>query len=88
MSKYLISTTETYRVDTEAEVNMLIEEAKKSPKFELTKYNCTKKEKKVKGEVEDEWLRVVLTKTFTDEKEPCFQFDVIYLTEEQEFNIE
>lgn len=50
MSKYLIKTTEQYRVDTETEVTNLIEEAKSSKIYELKQYNSKKKEvvKKVK----------------------------------------
>ena len=35
MSKHLISTVETYRVDSEAEAAALIEEAKQSHKYTL-----------------------------------------------------
>ena len=68
--KYLIKSVDTYRVESEGEAKQLIEAAKKDSNFELTKYaseyKCTKK----KGEVEDEWYRVTLTKEFTSEKEP------------------
>lgn len=67
---YLISTTEIYRVDTEAEAAELINEAKKDPNFILAKYSTTKKERKSKGEVIDEWFNVNLVKKFDDEKEP------------------
>lgn len=66
--KYLIETTEIYRVDTEHEADILLEEAKASG--DLNKYSCTYKEKKSKGEVLESWYRVSLTKHFTDEKEP------------------
>ena len=39
MSKYLITTTEIYRVDDEIEVQNLIEEAKHDPMYNLVKYN-------------------------------------------------
>ena len=70
MSKYLISTVETYRVDSENEVNQLIEEAKQNGNFELTKHTVQKKQKTVKGVVEDEWYRVIFNKVFDNEKEP------------------
>ena len=70
MSKYLISTVETYRVDSENEVNQLIEEAKQNGNFELTKHTVQKKQKMVKGVVEDEWFRVTFNKVFDNEKEP------------------
>lgn len=66
--KYLIDVTETYRVDTEHEADVLLEEAKISG--DLNKYSCVYKEKKSKGEVLESWYRVSLTKHFTDEKEP------------------
>ena len=68
MSKYLISTVEIYRADSEDEANILIDEAKKEGV--LTKYSCDYKEKKTKGEIVDSWYKVTLTKNFTDEKEP------------------
>lgn len=78
MSKYLISVTETYRVDTEAEAAVLIDEAKKDNKYDLKKYTSQKKERKQKGEVADEWHQVVLTKIFDDEKEPIGAASVEY----------
>lgn len=78
MSKYLISVTETYRVDSEAEAAVLIDEAKKDNKYDLKKYTSQKKEKKQKGEVVDEWHQVVLTKIFDDEKEPIGAASVEY----------
>ena len=69
--KYLVEVTETYRVDTEREAAILIEEAKSSQKkYSLVKYSSVQKERKQKGEVIDSWYRVSLTKKFTDEKEP------------------
>ena len=37
--KYLLTTTETYRVSTEAEVNNLINSAKEDTHFVLSKYS-------------------------------------------------
>lgn len=74
--KYLISTVETYRVDTEHEANSIIEEAKETG--DLTKYSCVYKERKQKGEIIDSWYKVTLTKTFTDEKEPERNVNVFY----------
>lgn len=85
MSKHLISTVETYRVDSEAEAAALIEEAKKSHQFTLSKYSSVYKERKQKGEVIDAWHRVSLTKTFDDEKEPISYVEVIYDTEGSAF---
>ena len=85
MSKHLISTVETYRVDTEAEAAELIEEAKKSHKFTLAKYSSVYKERKQKGEVADAWHRVSLTKIFDDEKDPIGYVSIDYDTEGSAF---
>ena len=65
---YLIETTEVYRVESENDAKELIEQAKR--KSVVAKYSCLYKEKKVKGEVEDSWYHVVITKKWTSEKEP------------------
>ena len=69
--KFLISTTEVHRVDTENEAVMLIEDAKKDGNFILTKYSTEHKEKKV-----------TLTKRFTDIKEPSVQTTITYDAED------
>lgn len=78
MAKYLITTTETYRVDTEAEATDLINNAKNDTNYVLTKYSTTKRERKQKGEIVDEWYRVSLVKNFNDEKEPDGYIEVHY----------
>lgn len=78
MSRYLIKTTEVYRCDSENEANMLIEEAKKSGKYTVTKSSSEIRTMKQKGEVVDEWRRVTITKAFTDEKEPLTQIYAYY----------
>ena len=78
MAKYLITTTEIYRVDDEIEVQNLIEEAKHDPMCTLIKYNREYKEKKSKGEVVDEWYKVTLVKSFNDEKEPERRINISY----------
>ncbi len=69
MSKYLVSTIETYRVDTEAEAAKAIEEAKNDNSYVLGKYTSEHKERKSKGEVIDEYWKLSLTKLFNDIKE-------------------
>lgn len=69
MAKYLISTVETYRVDTEAEATKTIEEAKNDSSYILGKYTSEHKERKSKGEVIDEYWKLALTKIFNDIKE-------------------
>ena len=76
--RYLISTTETYRVASEEDVEALIAEAKGANSYELAKYTREYKEKKSKGEVVDAWYKVTLTKKFTDEKEPDRSIEVNY----------
>lgn len=69
MSKYLVSTVETYRVDTEAEATKAIEEAKNDDAYVLGKYTSEHKTRKLKGEVVDEYWKLSLTKLFNDIKE-------------------
>lgn len=76
--KYLLNTTEIYRVDTETEATELINEAKNDGNYILSKYSSVKREQKAKGEVIDEWYKVTLVKTFNAEKEPEVMVDVIY----------
>lgn len=82
MSKFLLKVDETYRADTEAEAAQIINDAKKDSRFTLSKYSSVKRERKQKGEVVDEWIRVSLTKTFDDEKEPVNQVNVSYDVED------
>lgn len=79
--KYLISTVETYRVDTESEAKALIEAAKSNGTYALAKYTCIYKERTQKGEVIDSYYKVTLTKKIDDEKEPCSNIAVNYVTE-------
>lgn len=78
MARYLIQTTEVYRVDSEAEAKALIEEAKDEDISNLKKYNCEYKNQKAKGEIVQEWYRVTLTKSFADEKEPAESVSINY----------
>ena len=79
--KYLVTVSETYRIDNKDEVSAFIEAAKNGSNFELKKYNCEYKEKKIKGEVVDAWYRVTLVKSFNDEKEPDNIIEVNYEVE-------
>ena len=76
--KYLISTVETYRVDTESEATQLIEDAKSGNKFTLSKYNRERKDIKEKGEIVGEYYKVSLTKVFNDIKDPVVETTVAY----------
>ena len=81
MSTFLIKVTEQYRCGTESEARQLIEEAKKDHKYTVTKSSSEIKVQKQKGEVIDEWRRVLITKEFCDEKEPDCQLIPEYTEE-------
>lgn len=74
MSKYLIKTTEVYRVDSESEAKTFIEDQKRKGNYEVVKYSTERKERKMKGEVVDAWYRVTLVKSYNDEKEPLVSY--------------
>ena len=68
--KYLIKTTEQYRISSEQEAIEFINQEKKSNKYTVSKYSSELKTTKAKGEIVDEWFRVTITKEFAEEKEP------------------
>jgi len=76
--RYLTKAVETYRVGTEAEAAEMIEEAKQDKRFALIKYEAVHKEKKAKGEVIDEWIRVTLHKAFNEEACPDSEIEIDY----------
>ena len=78
MAKYLITTTETYRVDSEEAVEAILEDAKNDSNYTLVKYSSTYKEKKEKGDIVDYWYRLTLTKAFTEEKDPDRDVQITY----------
>lgn len=78
--RYLTKVVETYRLSSEKEVEEFLKELKSDYRFTVAKYSSTKKEKKSKGEVIDEWIRFEVTKLFNDEAEPV---DVINVNYEQ-----
>lgn len=75
---YLINVTETYRMSSDEEAKQFLEELKKDRHFDILKYSSTKKERKQKGEVIDEWVRFTVTKAFNDEKEPDCPVNISY----------
>ena len=75
---YLIKTTEVYRVETEEQAKNFIEEQKQNDAYEVVKYSSERKDRKVKGEIAEEWMRVTIVKSFTDEKDPIDQVTVKY----------
>lgn len=78
MSKYLVSTTEIYRVDSEKEVDDIIEKAKSQSTAKPPKHSAEYKERKQKGEIVDAWWKVSITSYFNEEKEPTTTVDVNY----------
>ena len=82
MSSYLIKVTEQYRCDTEEEAVALIESAKQDKQYTVVKTSSEIKTLKSKGEVIDSWRRVIITKEFTEEKEPDVQLMPNYTEDE------
>ena len=78
MAKYLISAVNTVRVHTVSDVEVLHEELKNNPNFELVQFSYTTKDVKVKREVVGQYQLVKYKIIFTDEKEPGAQFEVEY----------
>ena len=81
MSKYLINDVVTYRVDTVEEVEILHEELKANPTFQLAQFSYQTKEIKVKGEVEDTYQLVKAKLVFNNEKEPESDISINYEVE-------
>ena len=77
MAKYLIQTTEVYRVDSEEEASALIDAAKNDA-YGIAKFSSVHKTKKAKGEVVDDWYKVSITRQFTEEKEPETEVNITY----------
>lgn len=82
MSVYFLGSDEKYRCDTEAEAKQLIEKAKKSSQYTVKKVREEIRTQKQKGEIVDEWKRVIITKEFCQEKEPDCELMPIYTDEE------
>ena len=80
--KYLTKVVETYRIGTEKEVEAFLKELKADNRFTVAKYSSTKKEKKAKGEVVDEWIRFEVTKLFNEEAEPTHDVTIDYEIED------
>ena len=79
MSSYLIKVTEQYRCDSESEAENLIKRAKEDNQYTVIKTSNEIKTLRQKGEVIDEWRRVIITKEFTSEKEPDAQLEPEYI---------
>ena len=73
MIKYIGKSTIELRVSTEEEADQLHKEMNSEADklgAVLTSWNETKREKKLKGEIIDQWVVVKYTLTFDDLKEP------------------
>lgn len=70
MSKYLITKTSTFRVDSEEEAKKFLEELKESCNGIILKHSIEYKERKAKGEIIDSWYRLTVKAAINDEKEP------------------
>lgn len=75
MSKYLINTVETFRVDSEAEAKQFVEDISDCG-GEVVKHSIEYKEQKSKGEVVQSWYRVTIKRVFNDEKDPIDSYNL------------
>ena len=78
MAKYLISTTNTYRVANVEEALALRSELQRSDWGTLSSFTYAVKEVKSKGEIVDEFVVVKEKMDFNNVKEPEFDVDVFY----------
>ena len=68
--RYLLNTTEKYRVATVEEVEALHEEFLNSDKYTLASFGYVTKYIKAKGEIVEEYQVVTAKKVFNEEKDP------------------
>ena len=85
MQKFLISSTDTYRVPTIDDVNTLYDELAKNPNFEIVSFQRKTKEIKEKGEVVEEYQVVTVKKKFNEEKDPYSTIQIKYGFDERDF---
>lgn len=79
--KYLISTTDIYRVATVADVEALHDELLNDSHFTLAAFSYKTKYIKQKGEVIDEYQLVTAKKLFNEEKDPNTSIGINYTME-------
>lgn len=80
MIKYLCKATQEIRVENKEDANQLHKELQKyalDNGFSLTAWTETHKERKVKGEIVDEWELCKVTFVFNDQKEPLYPLDTV-----------
>ena len=75
MSKYLINTVETFRVDSESEAKQFVEDMSDCG-GEIVKHSIEYKEQKSKGEDVQSWYRVTIKRVFNDEKDPIDSYSL------------
>ena len=72
--KYLITRTDIYRCDTEEEAKAFVQELKDEGNCVVSS-TIQMKDRKQKGEVIDEWIRLTVKTVYNDEKEPDTPFE-------------
>lgn len=78
MIKYLLKTTEEYRlanVEDVKEFHKELREDAENQGYELSSYGYSHKDVKVKGEVVDSYEIVKAVKIFSDQKDPVYYLD-------------
>lgn len=78
MSKYLLSVTEAYRVDTVEEVEQMHEDFVQANDYDLVSFSYKTKQKKSKGEIVEEYQVVSAKKVFNDEKDISGDYEISY----------
>lgn len=79
--RYLLTTTEKYRVGTVEEAEALHEEFLKDGRYTLNSFGYTTKYIKEKGQIVEEYQVVTVKKTFNEEKEPTTDVAINYEVE-------
>ncbi len=85
VSKALVSTVESYRLETEDDVNRFKQEQREEADrigYVINTFNISLKERKSKGEVVESWYIVSIKKIFEDPK------DIVRYIEDISYNFE
>lgn len=72
--KYLITRVDTFRCDDENEAQAFLENLKENADGVIVSSSISKKERKAKGEIIDEWIRLTVKTVYNDEKEPITSY--------------
>lgn len=73
MIRWLVKSTNEYRLETMSDVEQFHQKMQQEAEdggYTLSAFSWTKREKKEKGEIIDEWFVVKVTFVFNDSKEP------------------